>query len=793
MGLVDDRKGLGWRLRLGVQVGLAAVLAASGVRVTLFGLGPYFGGLVTVLWVVGLTNAFNFLDNMDGLAAGVGLIAALLFAGAQVAVGSLFVPGVLLGLVGALGGFLVHNRYPARLFMGDAGSNFLGFLLGALTVAGTYYRYDRPVSPYSVLAPLLVMAVPLYDTASVILIRLREGRSPFLGDRRHFSHRLVERGLTPRQAVRTIDLVTLAGGLGALLLHRLDAVGAAVVVAQTVCLLGLVAILEVSRRHRPERRGVAMSRRNPRTGADPVDRPEAGARPPDARRRPRRPSSPPGSASGSAGRARARRPRCSTARAFWPSEPDLRADAGGGLALGARAAGRRRASRWPGRSSAGDLRFRWSWADAGVIALAALVGVSAGHAVDRRLGDQPGLGVGRVRGRLPVLVRNLPRTRGESVALLGGAGGDGRGGRGLRALPGRRRAARDPAQVPDRPGVPGRGAAGRRDRARDGRAGPVSRTGSSARTSRISTFALANSLAGFLVGPLVVMLAVRLGQPDPPRRARARGSGRSCWPLPPIAGGARLPDPDQEPERVHRPGGRAARAGLAGAARVRARTLWRRGGGGGLVVGGAGRRGAGDGPARPAGADRVGQVVPLPAGVLGRGLAGDQRVAAGVLAGLRAGELSRRRTSGTSSRRRARRSPTRTTSCSKSGRRPASGRSSRWASRWSSGSATRSCRRRASTGRTRRRPPPVVELAGATDPSAPPESPGWLLACAGGGWLAVLAAGRARPDRRRRFRALGDPGGVVGAGRRAGGELWRGAGRSTGGLGGGGPGGRWST
>jgi UDP-GlcNAc:undecaprenyl-phosphate GlcNAc-1-phosphate transferase len=244
MGLLDDRRALHWGPRLGIQVGLATVLALSGVRITLFGLGPVVGGVVTVLWVVGLTNAFNFLDNMDGLAAGVGLIAAALFVGAQVRVGGLFVPAVLLGLVGALGGFLVHNRNPARLFMGDAGSNFLGFLLGATTVAGTYYRYRPGDSPYSVLAPLLVMAVPLYDTTSVVLIRLREGRSPFQGDRRHFSHRLVERGLTPRQAVRTIDLVTLAGGLGALLLHSVDTVGAVAVVAQTACLLGVVAILE---------------------------------------------------------------------------------------------------------------------------------------------------------------------------------------------------------------------------------------------------------------------------------------------------------------------------------------------------------------------------------------------------------------------------------------------------------------------------------------------------------------------------------------------------------------------
>ena len=176
------------------------------------------------------------------LAASVGLIAALIFAVAQIAVGSLFVPAVLLVLVGALGGFLVYNRHPARIFMGDAGSNFLGFLLGALTVAGTFTR--EGYAPYGVLAPLLVMAVPLYDTISVIVIRIREGRSPFQPDRRHFSHRLVDRGLTAPGAVRTINLVTLACGLGAILLHQLDAVGASLVVAQTVCLIGVVVVLE---------------------------------------------------------------------------------------------------------------------------------------------------------------------------------------------------------------------------------------------------------------------------------------------------------------------------------------------------------------------------------------------------------------------------------------------------------------------------------------------------------------------------------------------------------------------
>ena len=112
MGLIDDLKDLNWRLRLGIQVSCAAILAATGIHVTLFGpfTRPILGGAVTVLWIVALTNAFNMLDNMDGLAASVGLIAALLFCGAQVAVGSLFPPAVLLVVVGALGGFLVHNH-----------------------------------------------------------------------------------------------------------------------------------------------------------------------------------------------------------------------------------------------------------------------------------------------------------------------------------------------------------------------------------------------------------------------------------------------------------------------------------------------------------------------------------------------------------------------------------------------------------------------------------------------------------------------------------------------------------
>jgi UDP-GlcNAc:undecaprenyl-phosphate GlcNAc-1-phosphate transferase len=249
LGLIDDLVGLDWRFRLGAQAALATALAVWGTRVTLFpplSYYPVIGGLITVLWVVGLTNAFLFLDNMDGLAAGVGLIASLLFALAQTQVKSLFPPAILLVLAGALAGFLIYNRYPARLFMGDSGASFLGFLLGAMTVAGTYYRYELNDSPFNVLSPLLIMAVPLYEAASVFVLWLGERHDPFIRNRRHFSYRLLDFGMTPPQAVRAILLVSLGAGLGAPLLHRLDALGALLIVGQSACLMGVVAVLEYS-------------------------------------------------------------------------------------------------------------------------------------------------------------------------------------------------------------------------------------------------------------------------------------------------------------------------------------------------------------------------------------------------------------------------------------------------------------------------------------------------------------------------------------------------------------------
>ncbi len=259
LGLADDRRGLDWRLRIAVQFTIAAAcVITQGWRLTLFIDIPRVAQLISVslsvIWIVALINSFNMLDNMDGLSSGVAAITSMILAAVLLIAPDpltnkpqLFVAGFLLVLVGSLLGFLCHNRPPARIFMGDAGSYFIGFCIAISTLLATYTGYSNATAPHAVLAPLCVMAVPLYDMTTVIWIRLREGRSPFEADKNHFSHRLVELGLSKTQAVLTIYLTTATCGLGALLLHQVNLFGAMVIVLSIVCVLLLIAILESTR------------------------------------------------------------------------------------------------------------------------------------------------------------------------------------------------------------------------------------------------------------------------------------------------------------------------------------------------------------------------------------------------------------------------------------------------------------------------------------------------------------------------------------------------------------------
>ncbi|MCA9068038.1 MAG: undecaprenyl/decaprenyl-phosphate alpha-N-acetylglucosaminyl 1-phosphate transferase, partial [Planctomycetaceae bacterium] len=206
------------------------------------------------LWYLVLINVFNFLDNMDGLFFCIALIASLLFSVVMLTGTSeprWLVGGALLVLAGSISGFLFfHNWPPARIFMGDSGSYFIGLLLASLTMLGTYYEHTEvETSRHVILAPLCILAVPLYDISSVILIRLKQGRSPFQPDKSHFSHRLVELGLKPSRAVLTIYLATLTTGLGGLLLYQVeDWTGALLVALLISCVLAMIGILETAGR-----------------------------------------------------------------------------------------------------------------------------------------------------------------------------------------------------------------------------------------------------------------------------------------------------------------------------------------------------------------------------------------------------------------------------------------------------------------------------------------------------------------------------------------------------------------
>ena len=251
LGLADDRSGLRWQVRLVVEILVAAgIVYWQGLQLTAFIELPWLTGLISVLWIVALINSFNMLDNMDGLSGGVAAIASLMLAlmlilqpDPMTRQPQLFVAAMLLVLVGSLLGFLKHNWPPASIFMGDAGSYLVGYWIAIATLLTTYTGYQGQ-TPHAILAPLCVLAIPLYDMCSVIWIRLREGRSPFEGDKRHFSHRLVDLGLSKKSAVMTIYLATLTCGLGALLLNRTDVVGAGVVVLMVAAVISLIAILE---------------------------------------------------------------------------------------------------------------------------------------------------------------------------------------------------------------------------------------------------------------------------------------------------------------------------------------------------------------------------------------------------------------------------------------------------------------------------------------------------------------------------------------------------------------------
>lgn len=234
-GLVDDwLHELGIVIKMAIQIAAACILIGQGVRTQIGFLPSWANVLLTMVWVVGVTNACNLLDILDGLVLGVACIIAVTFAWIAVAEGD--AAAVLCAAIagGALG-LWRYNRQPASIFLGDAGAQWLGFLFAATAISLHYAPPERPVA---LLTPLIVLAVPLFDTAFVIMQRLRHGRSVLAKSADHYALRWIARGRTQAQAAQNVWALGLVCAAAALTVYYTpNGVGAVTTVAVAAWLL----------------------------------------------------------------------------------------------------------------------------------------------------------------------------------------------------------------------------------------------------------------------------------------------------------------------------------------------------------------------------------------------------------------------------------------------------------------------------------------------------------------------------------------------------------------------------
>jgi len=245
VGFSDDILSLKPSTKLVAQIALASVLLFFNYRLNWFE-SMTLDMACTLVWVVGLTNAFNLLDNMDGLCAGVALIAATSLAGGLLQAAA---PGtspaevrMLVILIGATGGFLVYNFHPASIFMGDSGSLLLGFAVSAATLTTQTNNLARPDVISIVAVPVLVLLIPIFDTSLVTMSRILSGRSAAQGGRDHSSHRLVAIGLSERNAVAVLWLLAATGGIIGVWLDYLHQGWASLAAAGFVIVMVLFAV-----------------------------------------------------------------------------------------------------------------------------------------------------------------------------------------------------------------------------------------------------------------------------------------------------------------------------------------------------------------------------------------------------------------------------------------------------------------------------------------------------------------------------------------------------------------------
>jgi UDP-GlcNAc:undecaprenyl-phosphate GlcNAc-1-phosphate transferase len=243
VGVIDDinSKLISPLLKLLLQTAAALIAVYFGVRISFFPF-DWMDWIFSIIWIVLISNAFNLLDNMDGLSSGVAGISAFIFFCISASQGQFFMAMILSIFMGSVLGFVKYNYYPSKIFMGDGGSLFLGYLLGTLTISASYVT-QQSSSLLPALMPVVILSIPLFDTTSVILIRLKERRPIYVGDKRHLSHRLVDMGFNVPQAVNIIYLLTIAIGLAAFLLPSLPVFLAILVFFQIVIIMIIISIL----------------------------------------------------------------------------------------------------------------------------------------------------------------------------------------------------------------------------------------------------------------------------------------------------------------------------------------------------------------------------------------------------------------------------------------------------------------------------------------------------------------------------------------------------------------------
>jgi UDP-GlcNAc:undecaprenyl-phosphate/decaprenyl-phosphate GlcNAc-1-phosphate transferase len=214
LGWLDDKHELKALPKFIGQILIAVAVAAACKRITLFVHSEIFSYAITILWVLTVINAFNFMDNMNGLCAGLGAIGAFFFALIAAAHGEYLVAITGFLMCGALVGFLPWNFPNARAFLGDAGSHLVGYLLAVMAILPHFYTKQNP-RPLAVLSPLLVLAIPLLDLAQVTLFRTLNKKPFWIGDTNHVSHRLVAWGISRRETVLLLWLLAVIIGVPA--------------------------------------------------------------------------------------------------------------------------------------------------------------------------------------------------------------------------------------------------------------------------------------------------------------------------------------------------------------------------------------------------------------------------------------------------------------------------------------------------------------------------------------------------------------------------------------------------